>query len=290
MINKGTAGTTVTATGSWTVTNLLTMTQGTWDAASFTHSIAGAWNSSSANFTFSAGSSTITLSSAGPSITTKGIGTDPFYNLDCSSGGSLASAVQATNNLAVSGGTLTLNGFALTVGASLTGAGTLTATGSEAIQVGANWGVTTFNSQSSTVTFAGTGSIQTATTFANLTIGAAGNTTLQANIGINAALNVTAGGILNAGTFTITMNGAQWNNAGTFNPGTGTVSFTLANAATTLSINGSNSWYNFSVTAASAYGKTIEFQHMMTQTVVAGGSFTVLGGSRRHQPTDHADH
>ena len=123
VINKGTAGTTVTATGGWTVTNLLTMTQGTWDASSFTHSIAGAWNSSSANFTFRAGSSTITLSSAGPSITTKGIGTDPFYNLDGSSGGSLASAVQATNNVAISGGTLNLNGFALTVGASLTGRG-----------------------------------------------------------------------------------------------------------------------------------------------------------------------
>ena len=155
----------------------------------------------------------------------------------------------------------------------------MTATGSEAIQVGANWSITTFNPQSSVVTFAGIGFIQTATTFANLTIGASGNTTLQANIGINAALNVTAGGILSAGSFTVTMNGAQWTNSGTFAPGTGTVTFTLTNAATTLSINGSNSWYNFSVTAPSAYGKTINFEHLTTQTIVAGGSFTVTGGS-----------
>jgi hypothetical protein len=51
-----------------------------------------------------------------------------------------------------------------------------------------------------------------------------------------------------------------------------------------LAINGSNSWYKFSVTASSAYGKTIEFQHLMTQTIMVGGSFTVLGGSGLGQP------
>ena len=165
---------------------------------------------------------------------------------------------------------------------SLTGAGTLTATATEAIGVGGNWGLTGFNAASSTVSFNGTGSIQNAATFYNLTIAASASVTLQASIGINNTLSVTGPtGTLNGGasSYTITMNGAQWNNGGTFTPGNGTVSFTLLNAPTTLTISGNNSWYNFSVTAASAFGKTIQFQHLMTQTIMAGGTFTVLGSS-----------
>ena len=207
-------------------------------------------------------------------ITTKGIGTDPFYNLTLASGGSLAGALQASNNLTVTAGTLTLGGFAVSVGANLTGAGALTASASEAITVGGNWNVGTFTATSSTVTFTGTGSLQAPATFYNLTIAAPANVTLQANIGINNTLGLN--GTLSAGAYTITMNGPQWNNTGTFNPGSGTVSFTLQNAAQ-VTIMGNNSWYDFTVTAASAAGKTIQFQHLMTQTINAGGSFTVLG-------------
>ena len=140
------------------MTNALTMTTGTWlaGAASYTHTIAGAWNSSSGTFTFTAGTSTISMSPTGtPSITTKVPPTDPFYILTLASGGSLGSAVQTNNNLTISGGTLTLNGFALTVGTNLTGAGALTATASEAMSVGGNWNVTTFTPSTSTVTFTG---------------------------------------------------------------------------------------------------------------------------------------
>ena len=42
----------------------------------------------------------------------------------------------------------------------------------------------------STVSFTGTGSIQAATTFPNLTIAATANVTLQANIGINDTLSL----------------------------------------------------------------------------------------------------
>ena len=85
VINKANPADTVTSTGNWTVTGSLILTQGTWLAdpvpSSFTHTIAGAWDSSGLNFTFTSGSSTVVLDpTANPSITTKGIGTDPFYN------------------------------------------------------------------------------------------------------------------------------------------------------------------------------------------------------------------
>ena len=155
-INKSAQADTVTSTGALTVTNLLTMTQGTWAAATFTHTIAGAWDSSGATFTFTAGTSTISLSpTVTPNIKTKGA-TDPFYNLTLASGGSLQSAVQTTNNLTITAGTLTLNAFNLTVGVNLTGAG-LTATASEAISVGGSWNIATLTPATSTVTFTGTG-------------------------------------------------------------------------------------------------------------------------------------
>jgi hypothetical protein len=51
------------------------------------------------------------------------------------------------------------------------------------------------------------------------------------------------------------------------------VSFT---GASTAVISGSTSFYNFSCTQP---GKTIQFQHLMTQTILAGGSFTAVGTS-----------
>ena len=270
IISKAAQAVTVTSTGGLTVTNALTLTEGTWAAgALFTHTIAGAWNSSAGLFTFTAGTSTISLSpTATPVITTKGIGTDPFYNLTLASGGSLAGALQASNNLTITAGTLTLGGFALSMGVNLTGAGALTATASEAISVGGNWNVGTFTATSSTVTFTGTGSLQAPATFYNLTIAAPANVTLQANIGINNTLGLN--GTLNAGAFNITMNGALWNNVGgTFNGNTGTVTFMTA---ATLTINGNNTWNNFTCTVD---GKTILFQHLMAQTIQAGGKFTV---------------
>ena len=277
VISKAAQADTVTSTGAWTVTNSLTMTQGTWLASTFTHTIAGAWNSSSATFTFTAAvGSTISLSpTANPSITTKGIGTDPFYNLSLASGGSLATGVQATNNLGITAGTLTLNGNNLTVGVNLTG-NALTASASEAITVGSSWNVTAFTPATSTVTFTGVGSILSVTTFSSLAIntGALGNiVTLLANITINNSLTITTG-TLSAGISTITMNGGAWTNAGgAFNPGTGTVVFqTLA----VLTISGNNSWYNFTCVTDS---KTIQFQHLATQTILAGGNFNVHASS-----------
>ncbi|HVO39996.1 MAG TPA: FlgD immunoglobulin-like domain containing protein, partial [Spirochaetia bacterium] len=242
---------------------------------------------SSATFTFTAGTSTITLSSANPTITTKGIGTDPFYNLSLASGGTLATAVQADGSVLItSPGTLLLSGNNLTVGSgagggSLTG-DALTASGSEAISVGGSWSITTFVSATSTVTFTGTaGTIQPVTTFYNLAVntGALGNTvSLSADITINNSLTITTG-TLNAATHQITMNGVLWDDTGSktgvgfFNPGSGTVLFLTTS---TILIRGSNSWFNFSCTTN---GKIFQFEHLWTQTIIAGGNFNVQGSS-----------
>ena len=155
-INKN-VGTTVTSGGNWTVTNALTMTQGTWNASTFTHTIAGAWDSSALNFTFTAGTSTVVLTS-NPNINTKGLGTDPFYNLTLNTGGTAASAIQVNNDLTIAftgGGTLSLGGFAFTVGRHVTraNASTLTAGGGQDITVGGNWDVSTFTANTSRVIF-----------------------------------------------------------------------------------------------------------------------------------------
>ena len=126
-INKTNPADVVNAAGAWTVTGSLILTRGTWNASSFTHLIAGNWNSAAANFTFSAATSTITLTpTATPNITTKGIGTDPFYNLTPNAGGVLQSPVQVNQDLTIAG-TLNTNNVAaypavaLLVGGSITG-------------------------------------------------------------------------------------------------------------------------------------------------------------------------
>ena len=215
-IDKSATADTVSSTGALTVTNALTLTQGTWLASSFTHTIAGAWDSSAAAFTFTADTSTISLSpTATPNIKTKGIGTDPFYNLTLAAGGSLQSAVQATNNLTITAGTLTLNANNLTVGVNLSG-NALTATATEAISVGGNWNIASFTPVHSNVTFnGGADSIQTPTTFWDLTIqpGAGNTVTLAADIIITDHVTI-VNGTLSALAHQITMQGNLWNNAG----------------------------------------------------------------------------
>ena len=50
----------------------------------------------------------------------------------------------------------------------------------------------------------------------------------------------------------------------------------LFTTISTILIKGNNSWYNFTCTTDS---KTIQFEHLWTQTIVAGGSFDVHASS-----------
>ena len=198
-INKSAAGDVVNSTGAWTVTNSLTLTQGTWNAGAFTHLIAGAWNSTGVNFTFNSNTSTIQLTSANPNISTKGLVIDPFYNLTTNNGGTLQTSVRAANNLGITAGTLSLNNFPLTVGVNLTGAG-LAAAGAEAINVGGNWNITTFTQTTSTVTFTGASGAgpftvtSNAQSFYDVVLNAAGKSYQQSGAAsVSNTLDLTAG-------------------------------------------------------------------------------------------------
>src|SRR5208283_1724539 len=284
VINKSAQADIVTSSGAWTVTNSLTMTQGTWAASTFAHTIAGAWNSLGGTFTFTAGTSTITLSpTANPTITTKGIGTDPFYNLSLASGGSLATDVQATNNLTITAGTLALNGHNLSVGVNLTG-NALTASASEAITVGGNWNVATFTPATSTVTFTGASGAGPFTvtsnsqSFSTVVLNAAGKIYEQA-AGATGVANITLGLTLTAGTWstngdalTVGTNltgagaltasaseaitvGGNWNVA-TFTPATSTVTFTGGSGAGPFTV--TSNGQSFSTVVLNAVGKIYE--------------------------------
>ena len=265
--------TTLTTSGhNLSVSGNLTV-PGTLDASGAGNVTVGGATVSFAGGTYTSGTGTFTLDGgAAQTLTTNA------NNL-----GAVATATAATNvtladnasfsSLAIAGSTtVTTNGHSLSVSGNVTGAGALKAAVSESISVGGNWSIIGFTSATSTVTFTGTGAIQAATTFYNITVAGTAVTTLQANIVIDNTL--TLNGMLNAGAFSITMNGNLWNNVGgTFNGGTGTVTFLNASL---LAINGNNSWYNFTCLIP---GKTIQFQHLMTQTILPGGNFNVQGSS-----------
>ncbi len=139
IINKSAAGVTVTSTSGLTVTNGLILTQGTWDAATFTHTIANGWDSSSVNFLLTEGTSTIRLQGGTAPVTlrTKGLG-DQFQFLQISIDTDQASTLDVFANLTVDAGvTLDTNSQNTQVGGTTTidgtlqgGAGTVTLNGS----------------------------------------------------------------------------------------------------------------------------------------------------------------
>ena len=67
--------------------------------------------------------------------------------------------------------------------------------------------------------------------------------------------------------------GGNWSNSGTFNAGTGTVTF----SGTTQAISGSTTWYGLAITGTSA--RTVTFESGKTQTISSGGSLTLTGAS-----------
>jgi len=70
---------------------------------------------------FNADTSTITLTSLNPNITTKGIGSQPFWYLTLNNGGVLLSSVQVDQDLSIAGVLNTNNQANLTVLGSILG-------------------------------------------------------------------------------------------------------------------------------------------------------------------------
>ena len=252
------AGTVAISTEALTVGNNLTVSTGaTFGTATFNLTVGGNLDSSG------------TLDgSSGKSISVTG-------NTTCAGTINLLNGSYTTNNLTVSG---------------VTPAG-LVASGSELITVLGNLDFsaagTNYTPVTSTIVMGGTATPVTLNSppaedpFYELTInkGALGQTVVLASaITITHSLTITRG-TLSAGSHLITMQGVIWDNVGSytgvgfFNPGTGTVLFTTA---TTIQIMGDNSWYNFSCTTD---GKIFQFEHLRTQTILAGGNFSVYAST-----------
>ena len=175
----------VTSNDALSVSNSLNMVSGEWDAQSFTHTITdnvnGGWDSTAANFLFTADTSTIILNNGAVSHQTG----EGFYNLTANGAITLGTALEAGNDLLITSGN------------------SLTATADRTITVGGNYtnnGTHTANGGLLTVTgnFSNTG-------------------TFHANTGTSQINGTTTNsGTFNAGTATITANN-NVTNSGTFN-------------------------------------------------------------------------
>ncbi|MBN2656785.1 MAG: hypothetical protein JXR86_06975, partial [Spirochaetales bacterium] len=145
VINKDVLGTIVTSTSGWTVDNSITLSTGTWVAGAFTHLIAGDWDSTSTDFSFTETGSTIQLTSSNPTLTTGGL-SDPFVNLTLDNGGTLGSDVAVTGvfsheSATVLGGvdqTLQVNNATLGSDITMTGAGSIEFTGAGSVTLSAD--------------------------------------------------------------------------------------------------------------------------------------------------------
>ena len=145
----------------------------------------GNWDSSSGNFTFTQGTSTVQLDAAAPTVTQKA--GDQFYNLVLQQGGTLGSNVIVGNSLTAAGagggGSLGLGGFTLTVGGNFNlkpgaAGATLVSAGSTVVLDGAAGQNLTTNNQSFDNLTLTTGT-KTVTVTGSLTL--TGNLEVQAN-------------------------------------------------------------------------------------------------------------
>jgi len=250
---KNIPGATVTSTvGGLTVSGMLTMSQGIWIAGDFTHQIAHDWDSSAANFTFTSNNGTIVLQSPGSSIpvniSTKAIGTDPFYDLSIINNATMLDDLDVSRNLTLVDvtspgevGTLTTGNYQMNVGQDyvLESNCTFNAGSSHigvirdlTVAVNGNLNADTssisigrdtlflgnFNEGTSTLIFNGdaaqvltTGGIGTNPVY-NMEINAAGTVlSLGSDLEIDNEMLITAG-IFQPGNYAIQMDGTQFNN------------------------------------------------------------------------------
>jgi len=91
-----------------------------------------------------------------------------------------------------------------------------------------------------------------------------------------ANLSITSKGLLTASSTAAFTVSDAWANAGTFTPGTGTVTFDSTNAS---AISGNNTFNNLTMDTSVDGAKTITFTAGTTQAISAGGTWTINGGS-----------
>jgi fibronectin-binding autotransporter adhesin len=236
-------------------------TGGTFNGNARTVTVTGNWTESAA--IYAAGTSTVVM--AGTSTVTA---TNSFYNFTVNATGltvTLGSAIAVSNNLTITAGTLDVSGT------------------NYGISVAVNWSDSgTFTPRAGTVTFNGTGAIQSAESFANVTVSAGARTdgfglTVGSLLQVSAgSLALNAAGAVTANIGALTLNGGTMSTA---NPVTLNVTggnFTVNNAASTFT-GGTGavtvSAGNLAVSAgAPSFGGTVTVSGASGQIQITGGA------------------
>jgi hypothetical protein len=274
---------TLTSTGGLAVLGTLSLSEGTWDAANYTHDIHSNWNATDPDFVFTASSSTVQLSTDA-SLTINHRAGNVFWNLIVRTLVTLNSAIIVLNDLIILDDDLPARTGILDVSAS-----------NHQITVGHDWTrdpLSFFRSRGGTVVFSNNGSIQSAETFYNLRKTSAGTTTaFNQNLTIVASLDIQSGTLAEGGggsVRVITMGDQPataehdaspatvlWNNAvgaAGFSAGNGEVVF--ANAISR--IQGDNTFWRFICdTTLLSHGVVLRFQAQDEQTIAS--SFYING-------------
>ncbi|HVI47043.1 MAG TPA: hypothetical protein VM802_19355 [Chitinophaga sp.] len=258
---------TTTVGGSMTISSGATVNGG---ASSLT--VNGDWNN---NGTFTPSSGTVNLTGS----STQNISATTFNNLTVSTSGAATLTGNATinGNLSISGGIMNLSTY--TLNRSSPG-GTFTLAAGSALTVGgaSNFpsNYTQFNlAGASTVTYnaAGSQTVYGGISYGYLTVSGSGAKTMAANITVNGDLQIGASAAFNAATYTINLYG-NWNNAGTFSGGSGTVTLN----GTNKTITGNTTFNRLTVYGSYAVaGSDITYNGLLQ--IITGGSYDGGSGS-----------
>ncbi|GEM_PF-1840224 len=269
-------GFSITVTGTMDINGNLTFTSAS-NVNTGTFTVAG--NLTSADVEIF-GTAAITLDGTGTqNINVTGDLPDGTFTINKASGTAVLTANFTTGldaagqDLTLSGGTLDLNGFNLTVPDVLTvgATETLQLEGGETVTT-----TTTTLNTGSTVLYDGGGTytgLAAGDTYSKLTFNGSGTWTLDAALDVNGNLTITAGTLDVSGTNYPVNVAGNWSNGGTFTPRSGTVVFDGTNQTLT----GSTTFNNFTKTESTndATDVTLTFDNTATQTI--NGTLTLDG-------------
>lgn len=278
--------TTIAMTGNATCRNL-TLTSGTFSAASHTLTVLGVWAKNGG--IYASGTGTVAFQQ---SAVVDALDADDADDIEAASSSIGGSQSTSFNNLTMSGAGLVLGtdtvitgNFTQTTGAFSLSAYTLTLHGNFTRSSG-----TIFNANTGTVAFLGTGTSviggTTDSTFYNLTVAksGAGAVTLGRNTTVTHTVLLTSG-ILNGSALTLNVAGDWTNNGATFSPGTGTVVFNGTDSPATVGgTNGTtfnNLTLNKSRTVPLGYRLTVAVNTTVNGNVLLTSGDLVINASRQ---------
>jgi hypothetical protein len=238
---------TKTLAGSTSIVGDLSVNAGTLATASFALSVGGSWTN---NAIFSGGTSTVTLTGAGKTVS----GTTTFATL------------------AITGSYT--NGGTTTVGTSLTGEGSLTMGTGSTLNIGATtfdlklFDATTNRPNTVAYTSTATGQDIRETEYSNLTIAKSAQTAnLSADLLVDDDLTISSG-ILATSGFSVTV-GGSWTNSGTFSGSASIVTLT----GTGKTIGGSSTSTIHTLSVEGSYTNTATLA--VTDALTGAGSLTM---------------